>query len=112
MIFLITSFVIFSFVAHELERVREIFSAKQKELVSAAAKVDNLTKQLDGRRMGLSSARATPEKLNRRRKIRAAREELDKLRKELSVSVANCKDKCTLEDTAFNKNSGWIEFHC
>ncbi|XP_065051815.1 apoptosis-stimulating of p53 protein 2-like [Rhopilema esculentum] len=70
--------------AHELERVQEIFKAKQKELVFAAAKVDNLTQQLDGRRMGLSSARATPEKLNRRRKIRAAKEELDKLRKELS----------------------------
>ena len=50
--------------AHELERVQEIFKAKQKELVFAAAKVDNLTQQLDGRRMGLSSARATPERLN------------------------------------------------
>eukprot|EP00794_Sanderia_malayensis_P017311 gene17311-19044_t len=71
--------------AHELERVREIFSSKQKELVSAAAKVDNLTKQLEDRRNGLSHARATPEKLNRRRKIRAARDELDRLRKELTV---------------------------
>lgn len=75
------------FIAQELEKVQEIFKEKQKELFIAAAKVDNLTKQLDGRRMGLSSARATPEKLNRRRKIRAAREELDKLRQELSVSL-------------------------
>ena len=37
--------------------------------------------------MGLSNARATPEKLNRRRKIKAAKDELDKLRKELSVSI-------------------------
>jgi len=70
--------------ASELEKVQEIFKEKQKELTIAAAKVDNLTKQLDGRRMGLSNARATPEKLNRRRKIKAAKEELDKLRKELS----------------------------
>ena len=69
--------------------MQEIFKEKQKELTIAAAKVDNLTKQLDGRRMGLSNARATPEKLNRRRKIRAARDELDKLRKELSVSISS-----------------------
>ena len=67
--------------------MREIFSSKQRELVSAAAKVDNLTKQLEERRSGSSNARVTPEKLNRRRKIRAARDELDRLRKELTVSI-------------------------
>ncbi len=67
--------------------MRGIFSSKQRELVAAAAKVDNLTKQLEDRRNGLSNARVTPEKLNRRRKIRAARDELDRLRKELTVSI-------------------------
>lgn len=73
--------------AHELDRVRAVFKSKQGELANAVNKVDALTRQLDDRKNGNQnwSQMPTPERINRRRKIQAAKEELDRLRSELIV---------------------------
>ena len=79
----------FLFSAHELEKVRAIFSSKQSELADAVKKVDVLTHQLDTRKNGESGwgSVPTPERINRRKKIQAAKDELDRLRNELVVSI-------------------------
>lgn len=73
--------------AHELEKVRAIFSSKQNELADAVKKVDVLTHGLEQRKNGDSSwgSVPTPERINRRKKIQAAKDEMDRLRNELIV---------------------------
>ena len=68
--------------------MRAIFSLKQNELAEAVKKVDVLTQELEKRKHGDSgsSSMPTPERINRRKKIQAAKDELDRLRNELIVS--------------------------
>ncbi|XP_065656588.1 apoptotic enhancer 1 protein isoform X2 [Hydra vulgaris] len=71
---------------YELNKVRSIFASKQNELAEAVKKVDVLTHQLDSRRNSASGASVpTPERINRRKKIQAAKDEVDRLRNELIV---------------------------
>lgn len=66
------------FVDTELESVKALFTEKEKELVMAVAKVEELTRQLERIRHDRSSAKNGTQS--------AAALELDKLRKELMVS--------------------------
>jgi hypothetical protein len=73
--------------SQELKKVRAIFSLKQNELAEAVKKVDVLTQELEKRKHGDSgsTSMSTPERINRRKKIQAAKDELDRLRNELIV---------------------------
>lgn len=66
-------------IAAELDSIRALFSEKEKELSSAVAKVDSLTRQLEeirrGKTNGFSSANTNS----------PAAIELEKLRRELMV---------------------------
>ena len=77
------------FIAHELEKIRAIFKSKQNELAEAVKKVDTLTHELESRKNGESGWKdvPTPERINRRKKIQAAKDELDRLRNELIVRM-------------------------
>jgi len=72
--------------ASELEKLRAAFSTKQNELADAVKKVDVLTQELEQRKNGESSSVPTPERINRRKKIQNAKDELYRLQSELIVS--------------------------
>ncbi|XP_033736367.1 LOW QUALITY PROTEIN: apoptosis-stimulating of p53 protein 1-like [Pecten maximus] len=67
----------------ELESVKSLFSEKEKELVMAVAKVEELTRQLE-------KVQHDKESVNKTAGQSAAKLELDKLKKELMVS---CQDE-------------------
>ena len=75
------------FLAHELEKLRAAFNAKQNELAEAVKKVDVLTHELEQRKNSENHpALPTPERINRRKKIQNAKDELFRLQNELIVS--------------------------
>ncbi|XP_066917513.1 apoptosis-stimulating of p53 protein 1-like isoform X1 [Clytia hemisphaerica] len=71
---------------HELEKVRAAFAAKQNELADAVKKVDVLTHELEQRKNGENHPSVpTPERINRRKKIQNAKDELYRLQSELII---------------------------
>ena len=70
-----------------MEKVRAAFATKQNELAEAVKKVDVLTHELEQRKNGENSSVSTPERINRRKKIQNAKDELYRLQSELIVSV-------------------------
>jgi hypothetical protein len=78
--------------ASELEAIKSMFHEKEKELVTAVSKVDDLTKQLDELRMDKNGS-STPTQ-NAQTLV-----ELEKLRKELVVGIDtnfSCEALCSV----------------
>lgn len=72
--------------SHELEKLRAAFNAKQNELAEAVKKVDVLTHELEQRKNSENHpALPTPERINRRKKIQNAKDELFRLQNELII---------------------------
>ena len=91
----------YSFLAAELETIKALFNEKEKELAMAVSKVDELTRQLEHIRQA---------KVNRtNNKNSSALLELEKLRKELVVSIEEVRMEMSLTQWPLGDLNGILD---